>query len=86
MSEMRGVRRPDGTDVTDLERGEYALDAGRLWFCLPDGQLGQVTAPPWDSIVVEEDGSVTVEPSIWDNKLGNPPGWHGHLRKGLWMW
>lgn len=83
---MQGRRRDDGTQPHELEPGEYALassEARVVWLCSPDGEPGHVVAPTW-TITVEEDETVTVEPSIWWDKHASPPGWHGYLRRGVW--
>jgi hypothetical protein len=83
---MQGRRRPNGTLPHALSAGDYALaseDAQVVWLCSPDGVAGHVSAPLW-SIKVEEDGAVTVDPSIFWDKDATPPGWHGYLECGRW--
>jgi hypothetical protein len=83
---MQGTRRPDGTLPHEMVAGDYALAGPEqrvVWVCSPDGEPGHVTAPLW-SITVEEDGTVSIDPSIWWDKEGSPPGWHGYLRHGIW--
>jgi len=77
----QGVRRRDGTLPHDLAPGEYALGNGgnRLWLCSPDGRPGTVDSN-W-TITVHDDGSISVDPSIWWDK---PAGWHGYLERGVW--
>ena len=88
---MQGRRIPDGEWLHEgpndglREAGDYGLTAdGALWFVAPDGLQGRLTAPPWDFIRVEDDGTITVSPSIWVNKHADPPGWHGFLEHGVW--
>jgi hypothetical protein len=84
-----GHRRPDGTPVHDLEPGEYALPLDGLavqqivWLCNPDGAMGHVTGERW-AITVEDDDTITVDPSIWWDSQATPPGWHGYLVRGEW--
>ena len=83
---MQGNRRDDGTQPHELAAGEYALaspEAHVVWLCSPDGKPGHVSSPLW-SIKVEEDGTVTVDPSIFWDKDASPPGWHGYLQCGVW--
>jgi hypothetical protein len=71
-----------------------------LWFKLPTGVYGRINGkgfggkpngvggvePEWD-ITVNEDGTVTVDPSIEMHETpGDPPTpyWHGHLVNGVW--
>lgn len=81
---MQGVRRPDGTQAHELAAGEYALtaDGTGVWICDPRGVHGCVDKR-W-TVVVEDDDSITVDPSIWTNAHGSPPGWHGFLKRGVW--
>ena len=83
---MQGHRRADGTQPHELQPGEYALaseDAQVVWLCSPVGKAGHVSAPTW-GITVEQDGTVTVSPSIWWDAHESPPGWHGFLERGIW--
>lgn len=80
---MQGTRRPDGTQAHELAAGEYALGTGEprsVWLCSPEGVAGRVVEPTW-TITEEDDGTITVSPSIWWNK---PEGWHGFLDHGIW--
>lgn len=82
-----GRRRPDGTQPHEMEAGDYALHGSEgsaiVWLCSPAGDPGHVTNNRW-TITVEEDGTVTVDPSIWWNSTETPPGWHGYLVRGEW--
>lgn len=81
----QGVRRPDGTEAHELVAGEYALapSGHAVILCNPDGHHGHVYDSLW-SITVEEDQTITVNPSIWWDKDATPPGWHGYLQRGVW--
>lgn len=81
----QGNRRDDGTPVHELAPGEYAFASAErtpatvLWICLPSGQFGHIDPARW-TVTVEDDGTVTVSPSILDA----PDGWHGYLECGVW--
>lgn len=77
---MNGRRRPDDTKPWDLEAGDYMLQDGYVWVCLPSGS-GPARLKGWDH-TVHEDGTITVTPSILD--VGHPDGWHGFLERGVW--
>lgn len=81
----QGRRRSDGTLPHDLIAGDYALASGgeRVWLCSPVGEPGSVDCQ-W-KIVIENDGTITIDPSIWCNKDASPPGWHGYLKHGVWQ-
>ncbi len=81
---MQGTRRPDGTQPHEMEPGDYALsESGNVvWIRDPRGDIGHVNEK-W-TITVEDDETITVDPSIWSNKNGTPPGWHGFLQRGVW--
>ena len=83
---MIGRRLPDYHDVYDiplLAPGEYIRivrpEKKDLWFAQSlDGEDGNLSS---HSITVNEDGTITVSPSIWFN---TPTGWHGFLEHGVW--
>lgn len=85
----QGERRDlvDMDELLQLKPGQYGFHGesrSALWFMMPNGQIGHVEAPPWNSIVEHENGTVTVDPSIW-NKSDDPAiDWHGFLRAGQW--
>lgn len=97
---MQGTRVPTIREVWEGNPGDYTPIEKEgvvvaLWFKLPTGSLGRIAATghgeadenEW-SIVIEPDGSVTVDPSIEQhaNEKGKPPiaYWHGHLKHGVW--
>ena len=49
----------------------------------PDGSLCSLN-PEIHVVTEHEDGTITVEPSI-DLSYRSPPGWHGHLTRGLFI-
>lgn len=53
-----------------------------LWVKDPRGHEGML-ASHIHSITTNEDGTVTVHPSIAPNDT-NPGGWHGFLKAGIW--
>lgn len=83
---IAGKRLPDDTLPHELEPGEYSLarDGHSVWLCSPRGEPGHVTSPTW-SIKIEEDDTITIDPSIFWDKNNTPPGWHGYLIKGEWQ-
>lgn len=97
---LQGKRIEGGVaEMWDAEPGSYAPifnDAGELealWMKLPTGSLGRIPnighgqqGPEW-TITEEEDGSITVDPSIEQHPVpGDPPTpyWHGYLERGTW--
>ena len=63
----------------DYGRGSLGGEEG-LWVMMPDGNGPGCLRNLW-TITDEDDGTITVDPSIWDNK---PEGWHGFLEHGVW--
>jgi hypothetical protein len=89
---MQGRRLPDGddrllTDPSDAQPGDYGLYRGytgdklALMFVLPTGERGHITFPPHEHEVHDDDGTITVRPSILHHRDG---GWHGYLERGVW--
>lgn len=88
----QGRRRPDGTELHELEPGDYALATSKttLWICLPNGLHGAVDSR-WN-IVVNDDETITVGPkapsdsySILTRRGGQDDFyWHGYLTDGVW--
>lgn len=85
---MQGKRRPDNTPVRDMSIGEYAFQTWckpNAWFIRdPSGDIGSIYLKKDGGnhdVEVHEDGTITVTPSILNNR-GNK--WHGFLRKGVW--
>lgn len=69
----------NGEDL--LSEGEYAKHPTLgIWFCCsPNGHMGNLSR---HGIVENEDGTITVTPSIGighNNEL-----WHGYLEHGIW--
>jgi hypothetical protein len=82
---MQGRRLPDGRRAEKFEPGDYQLsETGNcLYVALPTGEFG---ALPWGTEkgwtwVEEDDGTLTVTPSIHDTSSG---GYHGWLQRGVW--
>jgi hypothetical protein len=85
---MQGRRRDDGTDVDQLEPGDYCRRGTMWWVCLPNGVIGRID-DRW-TVVEHDDGTasagsegkfmMSVSPSIHDA----PDGWHGWLERGVW--
>lgn len=87
---MQGRRLPDGFHYFDAEPGDYwkqllgtVEEPGEkfIWSVRdPDGHLGSLTK---HEVVEHEDGTITVSPSILNDR---PPSgsWHGFLERGVW--
>jgi hypothetical protein len=71
----------------DSQPGDYMKVKGmhigqpegqEIWYIRdPAGKIGTIRS---HTVIEHEDGSITVQPSIWDA----PDGWHGWLERGLW--
>jgi hypothetical protein len=83
-------------------KGDESSGIYALWFKLPTGTVGRIPAehparqpgvedPCW-TITEDDEGRVTVDPSILQGEIGKPddphyvPPWHGWLRAGVWSW
>jgi hypothetical protein len=89
-----GGERGDYVPIFATSR-ERAVKA--VWFRLPTGSIGRIASrghgvndePEWD-IAVEDDGAVTVSPSIQQRYVPagpafpETPPWHGFLEHGVW--
>lgn len=84
----QGRRLPDrSVDAVmrdDFEPGDYCLIDGVVWAREPGDKGGALMALTEWKITEEEDGTLSLSPSIWVNKHHNPPGWHGYLEHGKW--
>jgi hypothetical protein len=84
---MQGRRLPDSHRVVagfahgDYQKVTHADGTEHWWACPPRGAVGVLD----DHQVSEnEDGTITVSPSILmpsDNPAGE---WHGYLERGIW--
>ena len=84
VSPMQGRRRPDGTGLHRLEPAEYARTNTGEWVTrTPNGLGGSLRA---HEVVVHEDGTITVSPSILVTRGGTSDSFHGFLRAGVWTW
>lgn len=96
--ETQGTRVQNMDAVWEGEPGYYyptlngAGEVTALWFKLPTGSLGRIANighgqgddPEW-TITLNEDGTVTVDPSIEQHEIpDHAPYWHGHLVGGVW--
>ena len=81
----QGHRRPDDSEPTDLEAGEYMKLPNGDWFmCLPNGLFGTVS-PKVHTVTEHDDGSISVSPSILTTVPGDAArSWHGFLERGVW--
>jgi|HubBroStandDraft_6_1064221.scaffolds.fasta_scaffold678389_2 hypothetical protein len=86
---MQGRRLPDGPMADHFEPGDYQLSEGatNLYVALPRSPPGRPAfamlplGPGGWSVTEEEDGTLTVSPSIHDTDEG---GYHGWLERGVW--
>lgn len=93
MSEFQGTRimvdsglYPYEIEVI-LRAGDYCYcERLRLWILrAPNGDYC-VVRPPTFGVEEHEDGTITVGPaSILFYKKDGGVGWHGYLRKGVWI-
>jgi hypothetical protein len=90
---MQGRRIPDGewwnhaVHPAPWQPGDYGMQGAHLACLLPDG-TGPCMLPSQDTeadvrwdVTREDDGTITVSPSIWHDA---PNGWHGFLERGVW--
>lgn len=86
-SPMQGRRLPDGDHLRDVEPGDYWKPEnrpdGEWWIRDPFGYFGRITQ---HTVTEHEDGTITVEPSILDDRGPGQPSFHGFLRAGVWTW
>lgn len=86
---MQGRRLPDteNGDLPKMEPGDYIYDKKNgIWLAVtPDGKDFYMNKN--HTFKVEEDGSLTVSPSILVKRYASSPGkpeWHGYLERGVW--
>lgn len=82
MAQTKGTRRPDGTPVNQLQVGEYALCAPKANNWLGVAPSGDVANLLRHEVRVNDDGTITVAPSI---HVTGKSDWHGHLTDGVWI-
>jgi hypothetical protein len=95
--DFQGRRLPDGTKQQDLEPGDYCKvasdgDLKDFWLIRPPNNregksiVGHLS-PKVHKIVEQQDGTITVTPSI-KQMAGSGENewefWHGHLVNGIW--
>ncbi len=77
---MQGKRR----DLTDGELhnpGEYGKLRKQWLCCTPNGHAGNLDS---HNVTENEDGTITVSPSILVSIPGFGETWHGYLKRGVW--
>ncbi len=79
---MQGTRLPDNTPLREIKSGEYSKNTwtGSISWYIRD-PLGGGGCLDNHNVVENEDGTITVSPSILDD---GPGGYHGFLEKGVW--
>lgn len=81
----QGHRAASVFSLFDGPAGGYCIilsaDTGKkvLWAKTPAGQVGRCED---HDVVVHDDGTVSVSPSILMTTGGTV--WHGHLKRGIW--
>lgn len=80
------MRRPDGTELHQLQPGEYALcTSNGEWYCrTPNGHGGNLSQ---HCVTVNADGTITVSPSILVSMRQDGQDvevFHGFLENGRW--
>ena len=85
---MQGRRLPDvptdqyfGFDSLNMQPGDYVkLHDGKIGWCAmaPNGDAGMLRT---HKIIVHDDGTITVSPSI---QMQTGKHWHGYLEHGVW--
>jgi hypothetical protein len=89
VNQLLGRRLPDGEHLDDAEPGDYwfhdgAPDEGRvLWIRDPFGMFGRC---PLHTVTENPDGTVTVMPSILNDRPGTGGQFHGFVTNGWWTW
>lgn len=87
MPELQGKRYPDNTSAMEMEPGGYAYHD---WTRPPHWQirdpLGDIGSIRTHKVIIGDDGSITVEPSIAPDPSRPGAGFHGWLKAGVWSW
>lgn len=93
---MQGRRLPDGYHYRDAEPGDYwrqvfgpanrptdfsTAQRNISWAWTIRDPLGSMGTIGTHQVVEHEDGTITVSPSILNDRAG---GWHGFLERGVW--
>jgi hypothetical protein len=86
---LQGVRIQNHQKLYDAEPGAYLLTHDRddgtpnLWFKDPAGHVGRISGAK-HTITEEDDGTITVSPSILATQADHGHDWHGYLEHGTW--
>lgn len=75
-------RRVEGKEPHQFEPGDYGIwPRTREWYArTPNGLLANLSQ---HNIIGNEDGTITVKPSILVTR-GDVARWHGYLERGVW--
>lgn len=80
---VRGRRvYPDEDGHLRLAEGDYGQEKNGSWSVRPPGQ--NAGGIPHHEVVEEEDGTITVSPSIVLTDENDVQLWHGYLKVGIW--
>ena len=75
----------DPNTAVDAKPGEYWRDSrGRWMCCIPIGEEGMLGNLSGHEVVENEDGTITVAPSILVTGGSDGLSWHGYLERGVW--
>ncbi len=83
---MQGTRLRGDFDIFHAPNGAYGKNPrveGRWEIKTPNGYYGGLKEGVW-SIVEDEDGAITVSPSIRVSDAQDREMWHGFLEHGVW--
>lgn len=78
------TKRIEKLEEIDMEQVCYWQDRGWWWIYIPKGGVGCLIN---HEVVENEDGTITVSPSILlqGHKDGEPVTIHGFLKQGVWI-
>ena len=81
MEPMKGLRLDNPNGMLP-DPGEYGRDSRGDWYGMtPNGHLANLSA---HAVMEEDDGTITVHPSILVKAPDGTELWHGFLRDGVW--
>jgi hypothetical protein len=78
---MKAIKVPDGIEPYLLEAGEYCKWNGIIYAMTPDGKLANLAN---HTIINNQNGTITVSPSILVSGGEKDGSWHGYLENDVW--